>query len=708
MSDHPQIKHPGVGQYPGLGLDLRYHDQNEGRDRGDIFPIGIHPNCFGADSDMLLIREVAMMIIMDRLTDKPDWHVKVFDDNVAAKWTEEALAIPVESLYTDIVEYERGGPKRLKTILDRGCLEYCIKELRAKARFFEKTSLIPTLDATATVVKSDNLIDCALHDELRAVFAKLKDDQKDDPDWHPRTNEMVRNLVHPSLYSLVYGRSRVFQDEVVGVEDAIDRWAGKGAIIPQSGPDIPVSRGYSNSWDTHLHGLGIGDRRVHDSFWSNKYQWLPSNIRVQDDGSVRFTSYINGLHPNKYRDIYGTIEKLIEKALPAWDFCLPLRRHARRADVAGRNKPRFPPPGDPDDENENNWTPSIDEVPNPSRSGVREAKATGPTSNPAAFDEAENERHVRVESEDEDGYRYYGSPREVAWNKIRQPVQPEAPEFRAWDYGVKPGETLRERFKDLQVIVKMASIELTPEKPCFPAGGWHVEGQMNEHIVATALYYLDSENITPSRLDFRMQTSYDQDASWEVGQGRYEWMERVYGTRLGSGSNDTSCLQRYGNVQTTQGRLLAFPNVFHHRVSPFELEDKTKPGHRRFIALWLVDPLTRIINTGNVPPQQKSWWMEYAFKNLGHENAKNVPQPVAQLILDSGPGHPGLKAAVECGERLPVELVEMVQQNAGDEAMPMSLEEAKEHRLKLMEERTSFQDEVRNRWKLVEYSFCEH
>lgn len=57
------------------------------------------------------------------------------------------------------------------------------------------------------------------------------------------------------------------------------------------------------------------------------------------------------------------------------------------------------------------------------------------------------------------------------WKKIREPIQPEAPEFKAWDYGTKPGESLRERFRDIQVIVKMASIELTPDKPSFPAGG---------------------------------------------------------------------------------------------------------------------------------------------------------------------------------------------------------------------------------------------
>lgn len=33
-----------------------------------------------------------MMIVMDRLTDQPDWHIKVFDDDIANKWKTEAVA----------------------------------------------------------------------------------------------------------------------------------------------------------------------------------------------------------------------------------------------------------------------------------------------------------------------------------------------------------------------------------------------------------------------------------------------------------------------------------------------------------------------------------------------------------------------------------------------------------------------------------------
>lgn len=73
------------------------------------------------------------MIVMDRLTDKPDWHVKVFDEEIAKKWRDEALSLPVDPLYDEIVQCEwmEAGhdvypelPKRLKVILSQACIDY--------------------------------------------------------------------------------------------------------------------------------------------------------------------------------------------------------------------------------------------------------------------------------------------------------------------------------------------------------------------------------------------------------------------------------------------------------------------------------------------------------------------------------------------------------------------------------------------------------
>lgn len=60
------------------------------------------------------------------------------------------------------------------------------------------------------------------------------------------------------------------------------------------------------------------------------------------------------------------------------------------------------------------------------------------------------------------------------WQRYRAPIYPEPKTYAPVNYS--PTKSIREIFKDegLQIIVKMASIELTPEKPEFPGGSWHV------------------------------------------------------------------------------------------------------------------------------------------------------------------------------------------------------------------------------------------
>jgi Protein of unknown function (DUF4246) len=190
------------------------------------------------------------------------------------------------------------------------------------------------------VVKSDKIVSSELHESLCRAFKTLKRDQVSAPDWHPNSNDMVQDLVHPSMYPLVYGRSRGLKEEVVGVGDAIEKWAGKGSIIPKDDWHSDPQR------DRFRYGVGSGE--VPPQYWSDTYQWLPANVAFQDEGAVKFTSYINNLHPNRYPEIYFTIEKLIETVLPAWDQCLALAAGYNVRDGAGRVKPRFPYPDNPE------------------------------------------------------------------------------------------------------------------------------------------------------------------------------------------------------------------------------------------------------------------------------------------------------------------------------------------------------------------------
>lgn len=136
-------------------------------------------------------------------------------------------------------------------------------------------------------------------------------------------------------------------------------------------------------------------------------------------------------------------------------------------------------------------------------------------------------------------------------------------------------------------------------------------------------------------------------------------------------------MQVIGKVLTREDRLLVFPNVLQHRVQPFQLLDTSKPGHRKILALFLVDPNIRIPSTANVPPQQKDWW------------AKEINQ---EGLLD----------------KLPPEIADLVYERVED--FPLSFEQAKEMRAELMAERGAHNDRVADGSLFDEesYCFCEH
>lgn len=90
-------------QYPGVNLPLRFLDQH-GKHGVDFFRLGSSEGLADSCSELLQIREVAMNILMDRLTDKPDWHEKVFNDEIVSKWRNEALTQDEEGLHLEILD----------------------------------------------------------------------------------------------------------------------------------------------------------------------------------------------------------------------------------------------------------------------------------------------------------------------------------------------------------------------------------------------------------------------------------------------------------------------------------------------------------------------------------------------------------------------------------------------------------------------------
>lgn len=122
---------------------------------------------------------------------------------------------------------------------------------------------------------------------------------------------------------------------------------------------------------------------------------------------------------------------------------------------------------------------------------------------------------------------------------------------------------------------------------------------------------------------------------------------------------DARCVQEVGKMVTKQDRCIAFPNIYQHLVSPFRLADTTKPGHRKILVFFLVDPSIRIPSASDVAPQQMSWFR----------------RAVSGTVL---------------WDRLPTELQDVIIAHTG----LMTEEEANAYRLDLMQERTAFVDVV--------------
>lgn len=75
--------------YPGLGLPLRHYPRQD-----KFYPLGLHTDCDNSHSSLLPVREVAMMNIMEQLTDKENWHKLIFNDEIVNQWRKEALEQP--------------------------------------------------------------------------------------------------------------------------------------------------------------------------------------------------------------------------------------------------------------------------------------------------------------------------------------------------------------------------------------------------------------------------------------------------------------------------------------------------------------------------------------------------------------------------------------------------------------------------------------
>ncbi|KAG8740256.1 hypothetical protein FRC10_004556 [Ceratobasidium sp. 414] len=532
----------------------------------DIEPL---PNAFGITESRYMdensvtlakpLVELEMISLSAALRSKTSWWIKFRDQNILGKWRAEALekAEHMKESHVDYVLKELDGYAKLRNE-DTGAEVACYDH----------------------IWQSDKLIPAPLKDKLVAGVAKLEDVPDSEKDWHPRSNNLVLDLVHPSLYPIVYGRTLAYP------EGSTDRDATKLKPIPP--PYLPKDM----YWKREKHYQ-----------ISPKFQWLPTDFVVSGDGkSVKSISYINNLHPDQHGDLYTTIEGLIGAFIPLFERVLTDSIPTNHA-VPARTENLYS--YDEEYKPEPDWSYPVPD-------GYEEL-----------YQEWAKNRPIRLPDVSSEGYVLGSLEKRDTWYSLA-------------------GRTI-------QVIVKLANIHLvsvavssrgvdteearqTPEKPEYSGGSWHIEGMLGEAIAASGIYYYAEDNITESRLAFRTAAC--------IPQGYEQCDER--GCRLTWGIS----------------RTIAFPNLYQHKVSPFELKDKTKPGHRKIVALFLVDPALHRPST-----------------------------------------------TIGAFDKLAPEIMNHINSLADD---TMTWEEANAYRLELMDERKVFVAENDQNFFQVAFSLCEH
>ncbi|KAF8202665.1 hypothetical protein K438DRAFT_2102163 [Mycena galopus ATCC 62051] len=551
------------------------------------------------------LAEMRMYDLSWELRRKPNWRRKASDPEIRAKWRREALEqqdIPLDEQMTEMM------------------VDYVLAELAGYAKISDNERGIEAsynnhqMDRCFDAIwYSDKLVSQDLNERLKIAVSALENVPEAEKDWHPGSKRQVLDLVHPSLYCIVYGRTNAYLPDKIRNQEHLPL-------------DPPIFNQNADKWSLQVVDWSI----------SSAFCWLPSDFSVGLDGSVSLISpYINNLCPTKHQPLYRVIEEILAGFIPMFDRVL----------------------GDFDSKNPVTH----------SRESQRLEWIYCTWGDDYREDDRPNyDRYV--EELAENGERCDQS--EEDWYDERKHL----PEARVYDGELEQSlSPITLRGRTIQCIIKLANIHLTPENPKYAGGTWHVEGMANERIVASGIYYYDEENITPSELSFRVPTSVPD---------HHDHEDHVCAMiQYGFSTNDDDCVQELGEMVTKAGRTLSWPNVYQHCVSPFMLADRSKPGHRKILAIFLVDPtIDPIPSATDVPPQQAEW-------------ACDVLQ---ELLVDG-------RSLVS---RLPQELADLVKEQL--RASSMSLDEAKACRLDLMKERTAFvSNQERNSYR-VKFNMCEH
>ena len=170
---------------------------------------------------------------------------------------------------------------------------YAVLKLSRDRRPFELRELVEEILHQRVVKEGVSWRDGAVPDQLAHALNLHVDElaaSQAKPDYHPNSNGVVRDLVHPALYPYIHGTSRFVPSEQMPKP-------------PRSRTDIrPDTR---DRWG----------RRYSRS----AYQWLPTPFAIDEAGKCTVKGDINNLDRASNEPLYACLASLFEVMLPHFE-----------------------------------------------------------------------------------------------------------------------------------------------------------------------------------------------------------------------------------------------------------------------------------------------------------------------------------------------------------------------------------------------------
>lgn len=319
--------------------------------------------------------------------------------------------------------------------------DWIADELQFKAIVYERTHALTLYNGDIT--KSDITVPRSFCDKMAEEINKIDTVPLDLAFYNSGSNNKHSDLLPVGLYPLVYGRSRILKDRLIGLDDAIAN-AGQGEIIK-----CPDETGITRE-DIAWRVTARDDITIRP--YSRNFQMLPSDLKLEN-GKWRINSYINNLHPTRNRRMYELIEEFFNFAVPQWNATLtPLKDMLHsRARIEYRKAEYYPLSKEQEDQ-----------MPKP---------APGESAN--VFDERLEQwrlNNLTAIQPDVGKFAPWAVP---PWMMANLP--PDLPTPVRIEEGVDLNKDYGER--GLQIIVRLIIAELNPESTSY-GSDWHVEGQM--------------------------------------------------------------------------------------------------------------------------------------------------------------------------------------------------------------------------------------